>query len=152
MAHDEPVWRDRANFIIGGLVDGDPSFSEQIWARRRDENLFEVCCFPFLLYDLALGDKVAVDPDTFNIRHVVTRGGGWTFRAWFGSPEQTTNPHAVADAVVRLGGPYELSTSHNLLAVHAPSESIAQDIADYLFGLDQSGALEYETGKQSEER
>ena len=29
--------------------------TEQLWARRLDEERFEVCCIPFFAYDVALG-------------------------------------------------------------------------------------------------
>ena len=42
--------------------------TEQLWARRVDDEHHEICCIPFFVYDLALGDTVEVDAD-----HLVTR-------------------------------------------------------------------------------
>jgi hypothetical protein len=55
--HKEPVWRGRANFIINAKLPEDGRF-EQLWVRKVAEDAFELCCIPFFLYDVALGDVV----------------------------------------------------------------------------------------------
>jgi hypothetical protein len=43
--HETPVWRERANFIIGAALDA-PGKWEQLWARQVSPNRFELCCIP----------------------------------------------------------------------------------------------------------
>jgi len=50
--HETPVWRERANFIIGAALDA-PGKWEQLWARQVGPNRFELCCIPFMTYGLA---------------------------------------------------------------------------------------------------
>ena len=64
--HLNPVWREKANFIIGAVV---PSLKnnpkekvwEQLWARKIDNDHYEICCIPMFAYGLALGDVVEID-------------------------------------------------------------------------------------------
>ena len=62
IVHPNPAWRDRANFIIRGRINSADSGSgpsiEQLWACQIDEFQFEICCIPFFLYNLTLGDVV----------------------------------------------------------------------------------------------
>jgi hypothetical protein len=53
--HLAPVWRERADFILGAIV--EDGISEQLWARKVDDLQFEVCCIPFWVYNISLGDR-----------------------------------------------------------------------------------------------
>lgn len=48
--HNEPAWRDRANFVIAADIAGSPDKREweQLWARKLSDTRFEICCIPFL--------------------------------------------------------------------------------------------------------
>ncbi len=84
--HTEPVWRSRANFVIAADIASAPDKREweQLWARKSADTRFEICCIPFFVYDLALGDEVETDGDHV-LRRVVKPSGHFTFRVWFGS-------------------------------------------------------------------
>src|SRR2546421_9189017 len=90
VVHENPVWRDRANFIIAASITGPRSSTrwrwEQLWAKQIGENHFEVCCIPFFIYDLALGDEVETGTKEGK-KHVVTkvlnRSARFVFRVWF---------------------------------------------------------------------
>jgi hypothetical protein len=58
--HENPVWRDRANYILqADLADhGLPGRYEQLWARHVSDGQYELCCLPFFTYGYALGDIV----------------------------------------------------------------------------------------------
>lgn len=60
--HREPVWRERANYIINAPIgDSAHTHTEQLWVRQdMASRLYEICCIPFFLYDVALGDLVSV--------------------------------------------------------------------------------------------
>jgi hypothetical protein len=143
--HSDPVWRDRADFIIAAAVDPTETgvISEQLWARRIEDYRFEICCIPFFMYDLTLGDVVETTPE-FLVERVSDRSGRYVFRVFFG---ETPFPRvAITSALASLGALMEWS-SPNLLAVDAPDETRAQSIADFLQQQEDQRILVYETGK-----
>jgi len=143
--HQDPVWRDRANFIIAAELTGTSSDvkTEQLWARRVDTHQFEICCIPFFVYDLALGDIVETD-DAYLVRRVVEPSGRFVFRVWFG---ESFHPRdEIAAQLVELGAVIEWS-SPNLLGVDAADEELARMISGWLLEREEQGQLVYETGK-----
>jgi Domain of unknown function (DUF4265) len=143
--HSEPVWRERSNFIIMSAidpVDADVA-SEQLWARKVDDLRFEICCIPFFVYDLALGDVVDTDAN-YAVKRVVAPSGRFVFRVWFG---ESFHPRdEVAEELKALGSLVEWS-SPNLLAVDATDKEHAQRVADFLAEREKAGHLVYETGR-----
>jgi hypothetical protein len=143
VVHRNPVWRSRSDFIIAATIEGGGDFkTEQIWV-RRDGELFEICCIPFFIYNLALGDLVSADSE-YLITGVVRASGRYVFRVWFGD-----SPNSRAEVSVRLaemGSLLEWS-SDNLVAVDAADIEHAQLVADYLNEREQEGQLTYETGR-----
>lgn len=77
--HEAPAWKGRADFICLARIDDTPRW-EQLWVRREEGGTFLVCCVPFFLYDLSLGDSVELDESNI-VNGVVKRGGHTTFRA-----------------------------------------------------------------------
>jgi Domain of unknown function (DUF4265) len=159
--HQEPIWRDRANSII--MVDvsdeGNPPRWEQLWPREVESHRYQLCCIPFFAYDLALGD--IVDTETkgehqYAVRSVVEESGHSTFRIWFGNSSGPDGHreggihHRVLADLTAQGALMEWS-SHNLLAVDVEPK-IVQQIPNYLWGLEQQGTLEYETGMMHERK
>lgn len=147
--HLEPVWRDRSNFIIAADISsqGAVASREQLWARQISGSQFELCCIPFFLYDVALGDIVEVDaagPRKYLIRSVVQPSGRYVFRVWFGEPYQPRDE--IAQALENRNALLEWS-SQNLLAVDARDAMHGQVIADFLTDRERKGQLIYEAGK-----
>ena len=146
VVHEAPVWRDRADFIIAAQLRAAdlPNRWEQLWARQLGGGAFEVCCIPFFLYDLALGDVVATDATDerdYVVSRVLRASGRFVFRVWFG---ESLHPHGpVADELKALGALVERS-SVNLLAVDAADEPQARAVAKY---LERRSELLYETGR-----
>lgn len=142
--HEEPIWRERSNFIIAASIrDGGDIQTEQLWARRTDEGRFEICCIPFFVYDLALGDLVETD-DHYLVRRVVRPSGRYVFRVWFG---ESFYPREEAAEGLRLRGALLEWSSQNLLAVDLPDKEQAGIAADFLAEHTQQGHLIYETGR-----
>lgn len=145
--HHDPVWRERADFIIAVRIEpGDTGIdTEQIWASRLAKRRFEVCCIPFFVYDLSLGDVVETD-DAYLIENVVTWSGHHTFRvalsqARFPSEELVTELQNLGD-LVEWSSPI-------MFAVDSPDSVIAQRTADLLAVRENRGELVYETGRRS---
>ena len=148
--HLNPVRRDRADFIIMACLEdsGLEGHLEQLWARRLGEDRFEICCIPFFVRDIDLGDhvQVSLDEDSYMIQGVVWKSGHYTFRAWFGN---SSNPRASEEVVSKrreFGYLYEWY-SNNLLGIDAPSEERAEEISGYLASMEQLSSLSYETGR-----
>jgi hypothetical protein len=143
--HEEPVWRDRANFIIAAEIAGESEVkTEQLWARQVDEHRFEISCIPFFVYDLALGDVVETDGG-YIVRRVVEPSGRFVFRVWFG---ESFHPRdEIADEIKALGSLIEWS-SPNLLAVDAVDKEHAEMVAGFLAEREREGQLVYETGRR----
>lgn len=149
--HQTPVWRDRANFIINMFIDEEPDGSkawEQLWSEQTGENRFRLCCIPFFVYDVNLGDEVetrAEDEQSYVVHRVVGGIGHYTFRIWFGGSDDPAVRDDVMDEIERQGWLFEWYSA-NLLAVSVESAR-AQEVAAYLHGRQASGVLVYETGR-----
>lgn len=151
VVHLSPAWRDRADFIINADIEGDrlPRRYEQLWVRRLGETRFEMCCIPFFVYDVALGDEVETASDgdrQFLLRRVLKASGGYTFRAWFGESTLPASRDEVVDVARDRAWDFEWY-SDNLLALNARNDSEAQDLADFLGRRERLGHLAYETGR-----
>lgn len=144
--HRDPIWRDRADFIIGiGIDPSDTGItSEQLWARKVDESHFMICCIPFFVYDLALGDIVETD-SSYNVRHVSATSGRFVFRVHFEQERQKYSDEVVLGLAER-GALVEWS-SLSMFAVDARDAAHAQVVADYLHDRVQHEWLVYETGR-----
>lgn len=140
--HSDPVWRDRANFIIGAPLPEERR-AEQLWAQQVGDQQFEICCIPFFLYDVALGDVVETDAG-FDLVRVVRPSGRYVFRVWFG--ESFQRREHIADQLGALGALLEWSSA-NLLAVDAADEPRAEMIAEFLAEEQHAGRLMFETGR-----
>lgn len=140
--HANPVWRERANFIVGAALP-ETDRAEQLWARQIEDRLFEICCIPFFLYDVALGDIVEADAN-HDLVQVVEPSGRFVFRAWFGRTDHSTED--VVDELTELGALFEWSST-DLLAIDAADAWHSRVIADYLAGQERMGHFLYETGR-----
>jgi len=147
--HPEPIWRERSNFIVHAeLPEQDlPKRFEQLWARQVTDDTFEVCCIPFFIFDVALGDVVATAPKAgrkYVVDRVVKPSGRYVFRVWFGESFQPRDE--IASELKGLGSLIEWS-SRNLLAVDAVDLEHGQLVADFLMEREKAGHLVYETGR-----
>jgi hypothetical protein len=144
--HDTPVWRERADFIIGARLD-EPGKWEQLWARRLGPNLFELCCIPFLTYGLALGDVVETEAQSgheYLIARVAEPSGRFAMRVWF---LDTSVADEVAEQATAVGALLEWRGSWSrLLALDASDEAMTDALAETLRPYEEAGQLSFETG------
>ena len=58
--HQEPVWRSQANYVIQIVIPGEPETPEfeQLWTSSQQDGSHIVCCIPFFLYGISLGDRI----------------------------------------------------------------------------------------------
>jgi hypothetical protein len=141
--HTEPVWRDKANFLFRVPIDSSSHESrwEQLWWTKLTDVRFVLCCIPFFVYDLALGDEVEIDGQR-NILSVKPSGQR-TFRIWFGGVDREVK--AAALEAIRAHLPSLEWSSDNLLAISVDGND-AQSLANTLESLSAIGQVDYETG------
>lgn len=147
--HLDPVWKDKTNYILRVRIPGEfseySSGWEQLWTRKIDDKTYEVCCIPFFLYDLSLGDHIRVDREG-RIIEVPLRSGHFTFRVWFGESNDPNIRSEVLQAARQLGCLLEFY-NNNLLGVSSPNNEVAELMSGYLLQKQQLGLLTYETGQ-----
>ncbi len=148
--HLEPVWRGRSNFIIAADISSQAlaASREQLWVRQVSEWHFELCCIPFFVRDVALGDVVETEvegPRKYLVSRLVKPSGRYVFRVWFGDSSHPRDE--IAQGLAERGTLVEWS-SQNLLAVDARDSVHAREIADFLADRASRGHLVYETGKR----
>lgn len=105
---------------------------------------FLICCIPFFVRGIELGDIVQTDQD-YVVQSVINRSGQVGFRAWL----------SKLDAEVRMSTIHDLEgmnlvmewSPENLLALSV-EESLAQSVADQLQALEDRALLQYETGRR----
>ena len=150
--HLNPVWRDRADFIIMARLKEDELEGrfEQLWARQLGENRFEICCIPFFIYDLDLGDHVEAasqEDIQYLIQKVVWKSGHYTFRVWFGETTDAGSSDKLMNKLEGMGCLWEWH-SQRLAGIDAPSQEKAQEVAQYMAEQSELGHLVYETGRR----
>lgn len=139
--HKNPVWRERADHILHGRIEheGVQEMREQLWARKIADNRFELCCIPFFVYDLALGDEVETEKGI--IEKVVKPSGHQTFWIWFDKSANNQVRNAVYEKVTREGCLAEWY-SPGLLAFDAESDELGNSVSALLEDETQQGLLE----------
>jgi hypothetical protein len=144
--HLNPIWAEKANFIIMSTLD-DSNIEiekEQLWARQISTNKFEICCIPFFIYDLSLGDEVETDKNSV-IQRIIKESGQHTFRVW-----AKDTPNEVRLAILNYLSDnnylYEWY-SENLFGISAMDKSSAKSLSNYLEEQERNGYLVYEIGK-----
>jgi hypothetical protein len=142
--HQNPVWRDRSNFIIGARVSHmGPDLREQLWAEQLPDQRYRLCCIPFFADGLNLGDVVELD-DEYMVRAVVGTSGRQTQRVWWTDPID----RAVVDQTVAMlesKGALIEWYSKSLMAADAGTEAIHEQVIHVLDGMAQTGRLHYGT-------
>jgi hypothetical protein len=154
--HAQAVWSERADFVLQlRIASGDAAWDaanpryEQLWTRRQGDDLYELCCIPFFIYNLALGDvlRVSIRDGAPLVEEVVSRAGHHTFRAWFGKAFfPVVREQVIADITALPGCLFEWYGT-NLLAIDADSDEAANRVAAFLDSAESRGQLRYETGR-----
>jgi hypothetical protein len=145
ISHQSPLLRDRADFIVQIAIADEVDTCEQLWVRRLTPDLLEICCVPFLLYDISLLDVVRWDAAQHSIT-VEKPSGRYVFRVRF-SPE--CDQEEWVTKLASLGAAVERSSS-SMIALDAESAQVAQGLADLLAQGEATGDLEYETGRSTQ--
>lgn len=150
MSHEIPVWGDRSDYEIDVQVPGDEETLERLAVRRLSVAEFEICCLPFALYDVGLGDTIRVEGLTTGSPGRVTErlrdAGHFLFRVALSEPGRH-QMQSAASTFLSMGYLVEVH-SDTLLALDAEDATSAQLLADYLQLREDAGDWEYESGRQ----
>jgi Domain of unknown function (DUF4265) len=114
---------------------------EQLWTREVGHDRFQICCIPFFLYDVALGDEV--EGRDYVLERVLTRSGRQTFRAWFHEAPLAKQRQEFESMLRGLGCLYEWHKGR-LLAADAENALIAQVVVDTFLIYENQGIILYE--------
>jgi hypothetical protein len=111
-------------------------------------NEFEVCCIPFFVRDLDLGDRVLTesqDGKPYVVTRVSAKSGHYTFRAWLAEAGAELRAK-ILDQLHAHGCLVEWY-SQDLLGVDAESELLAREVGAFLARGQELGLLSFETGR-----
>ncbi|MCF6526089.1 DUF4265 domain-containing protein [Streptomyces sp. JJ36] len=101
IVHNEPAVRPDQAYIA--VVDLAPfGFSrqmEQIWLRPLNDREYEVCCLPFRVYGMAMGDVVSLDKEARSVNEIVRHSGNRVFRIFFPLSTPSKEFHSAKDDV-----------------------------------------------------
>jgi hypothetical protein len=151
-AHDFPVWREKADFIIAIRLGEELGIDdliewEQLWARKIDSDHFELCCVPFFAYGLALGDVVETIPQgsrKYVVDRVLTRSRHRTYRVFF---QTLARWNEIIDEITSRGCTVEVRWAQsNLIAVDSPSDDSCERLESYLTELENQNEITWENG------
>jgi hypothetical protein len=129
---------------------------EGLLARRISEDRAEIAAVPVFVYDLNLGDEVAIVVSAEGAlvgSGLVTDAGRFTYRVLFPATGPRQPDHRWRElhlALAQFGCWLDVYTP-TLIAVSA-DQAVAQDVADYLAGEEGRGRLQYETGRTVQRR
>ncbi len=144
--HAQPVWRARANYRLAMKVD-DSDHEEELWVNKHSDELFEICCIPFFIYDVNLGDIIKIVPHQNKnlVLGVQTPSNHHTFRIWF----QTKSVDArerVLEALKEQNCDFE-KFDDNLMSVDAPDDQTANALVRWMESSRARLGFDYETGR-----
>ena len=96
IVHDDPAIRPRRPRLA--MIDLAPfefeGQMEEVWLRTAGSGEYELCCLPFRVYGLALGDLVGLDEAGKMVRSLIKPAGHRLFRAFVKEP--LSDPAAMA--------------------------------------------------------
>jgi hypothetical protein len=143
--HNDPVMRDRTNYIIKVALDshGLPGEFEQMWARTDEQGGYELCCIPFFTYGLSLGDRVAWS-DTRRDAKAVSKSGHKTIRFAFQDRTVASDRHAEFHGDLVATGCLLEFFSDGYGALDIADEAQERAVLDVLGRWFEEGALSWE--------
>jgi hypothetical protein len=106
--------------------------------------MFEICCIPFFVYGLALGDWVETQPHNgkrFVVRNVVKRSSTLTYRVVF---VEKSNWYGLVDEWKTLGCQVEPRWNESMLVGVNVPQHLKQEFEALLQPRVATGELKYE--------
>lgn len=143
--HMSPAWREQSNLLFTAAIEehGDSPGREQLWGKIISKNTALLCCIPFFLYDLSIGDLCNISDD-FKFISVREAGDQDTYRIFF-SHQFDKDSDLILEKIKAFDCLFEWY-SQRLLAVSV-RKSISSILSHELQLFEEEGLLEYETGR-----
>ncbi|MGW3522274.1 DUF4265 domain-containing protein [Streptomyces olivaceus] len=84
IVHESPVHRGDSDYIARADLSpfGLEGEVEQLWLKRLEDGLLELCCIPFRAYGLSLGDIVSLSEDGAKVARLVRKSGRRVLRVF----------------------------------------------------------------------
>ena len=151
ISHPKPAAREQGDtevpvrLVFAGQTEATDV--EVLWCQKLDTSRYALCCIPFVLGGLALGDEMLVAPDaegSFRLSKVVQTANNMSFRAWFGN---SSNPDAYQEVLEELGERGYLTEEFSeaqVIAINAQAGEQAQVVERLLEKRKAEGALSYD--------
>ncbi len=147
LTHRYPAWRHEADFVLmHALDDSEPLCFEQLWAAHCGGDRYRICCIPFFVFGLSLGDVVrceAAHGYDYCATEIVESSPRSTFRLY--SADGIDDHAEIIKALESVGALVERS-SRNMVAVDAADEQICLAAVELLQDFETSGRGLYEVG------
>jgi hypothetical protein len=118
LEHSRPARLARGDTLVGAPREAIPAQFERLWCKALGEGTFEVCCIPFFIFGLGLGDVIfarAVEDGSWQMTHVVehSRSVAWV------EVQSPTTMQTVRERLTRDRVAFEVQSSREL-AVDVP--------------------------------
>lgn len=147
--HEDPVWRAKADFLVHADLAAwnMPGRWEQLWVRRADVHLVELCCIPFFTYGFRLGDLLETAPASgqdFMVQRVVQPGGRNNIRVVVpDANERESIGKLVVEVLDRLSCLYEIFKP-GYVSADLQSGEVESGVLDALSSLRHDGQVRIE--------
>lgn len=145
--HYQPAWRERSDSFVLAPIDASRERWEQLWVRKVTESHVEICCIPFFIYSLALGDTIETRRDGrvfHSLYHIIDQSEHHTFRILYDKSCNSAVRQDIRYELEQMGCLVEQFTN-DYVAIDAEGE-LAQDVVDLLWNRQRAGVLVYEDG------
>ncbi len=147
--HPHPIWQDQANYIIMAECEIDgKKYKEQLWTKRLGDNHFRICCIPFFLKNVHLGDEVDTtlkDGVPYLLHSVLKPSGHQTFRIWFQKSAPKELYISLPQMIQKHQGLIEWSSTH-LLTVSSSSQKCTESLIPLFEKEMEKGNIVWERG------
>lgn len=148
--HYHPVWKKIADSIINASVENEAKRTvyESLWAKKNQDGLYEICCIPYFIYDLALGDIIEADLDERGkllYKKVFQHSGNKTIWVQFNNAKRD-DLNRVLEKVIKFDCLYE-GYNERFLAFNANSDEQLTSVISSLSNEIKIGLIEYSSNR-----
>ena len=144
--HPHPAWRERSDYLLHVPVEhtGDSEYFEELWTRQVGENLHEICCIPFFIFGLALGDTVEFHQGKVPAESLtlIEPSGHETYWVWIDDNCPISEMERIRDKLIEHWIEHE-GFGFKLLAIDIPPTKSSDILSEMLAKPSAEGWLKY---------
>jgi hypothetical protein len=138
--HDPNAWSAAADSVVEAQSPFDPTVFELLPCRRVADDRFEVCCIPFHLSDVALGDEIVAERNAegrLTLREVSARRGRRVMSVWVRSPD--FDARELARRLTDLGAEVEVGADRMLVMDVGSIDHDDDPSGELIWSLEETG-------------